>query len=74
MFPFAAPLLHLVQGRTLNLERGHWRLQPFGHLLEEIPQQGLALTGAQGGLGLMDRQRVKMWLRDIYTELDSVGI
>ena len=27
-----------------------------------------------GGLGLMDRQRVKMWLRDIYTELDSVGI
>ena len=27
-----------------------------------------------GGLGLMDRQRVKMWLRDIYAELDSVGI
>lgn len=27
-----------------------------------------------GGLGLMDRQRVKMWLRDIYTELDSVGL
>ena len=27
-----------------------------------------------GGLGLMDRQRVKMWLRDVYTELDSVGI
>ena len=27
-----------------------------------------------GGLGLMDRQRVKMWLRDIYAELDSVGL
>ena len=27
-----------------------------------------------GGLGLMDRQRVKMWLRDVYTELDSVGL
>ena len=27
-----------------------------------------------GGLGLMDRQRVKMWLRDVYTELDNVGL
>ena len=27
-----------------------------------------------GGLGLMDRQRVKMWLRDAYAELDKVGI
>lgn len=27
-----------------------------------------------GGLGLMDRQRVKMWLRDIYAELDNVGL
>ena len=27
-----------------------------------------------GGLGLMDRQRVKMWLRDVYTEIDGVGI
>ena len=26
------------------------------------------------GLGLMDRQRVKMWLRDAYRELDDVGI
>jgi hypothetical protein len=25
-------------------------------------------------LGLMDRQRVKMWLRDAYRELDEVGI
>ncbi|NUZ05417.1 mobilization protein [Piscinibacter koreensis] len=24
-------------------------------------------------LGLMDRQRVKMWLRDVYRELDDVG-
>jgi hypothetical protein len=27
-----------------------------------------------GGLGLMDRQRVKMWLKDVYSELDDVGI
>jgi len=27
-----------------------------------------------GGLGLMDRQRVKMWLRDAYREIDDVGI
>jgi hypothetical protein len=26
------------------------------------------------GLGLMDRQRVKMWLRDLYRELDEVGV
>ena len=26
------------------------------------------------GLGLMDRQRVKMWLRDVYREIDEVGI
>ena len=26
------------------------------------------------GLGLMDRQRVKMWMRDLYRELDEVGV
>ena len=26
------------------------------------------------GLGLMDRQRVKMWLRDAYREFDDVGV
>ena len=26
-----------------------------------------------GGLGLMDRQRVKMWLRDLYREIDEIG-
>jgi hypothetical protein len=25
-------------------------------------------------LGLMDRQRVKMWLRDVYREIDAVGV
>ena len=29
---------------------------------------------AGAGLGLMDRQRVKMWLRDVYREIDDVGI
>jgi hypothetical protein len=27
-----------------------------------------------GGLGLMDRQRVKTWLRDIYREIDDIGV
>ena len=26
------------------------------------------------GLGLMDRQRVKMWLRDVYRDLDEIGV
>lgn len=26
-----------------------------------------------GGFGLMDRQRVKMWLRDVYREIDEVA-
>jgi hypothetical protein len=26
------------------------------------------------GLGLMDRQRVKMWLREVYREIDTVGV
>jgi hypothetical protein len=26
------------------------------------------------GLGLMDRQRVKMWLRDVYRELDDIDV
>jgi hypothetical protein len=27
-----------------------------------------------GGLGLMDRQRVKMWLREVYRELDEIDV
>jgi hypothetical protein len=33
-----------------------------------------ATDPASGGLGLMDRQRVKMWLRDVYREIDDVGV
>ena len=29
---------------------------------------------APGSLGLMDRQRVKMWLRDVYRDLDEVQV
>jgi hypothetical protein len=32
------------------------------------------VADGSAGLGLMDRQRVKMWLRDIYREIDDVGI
>jgi hypothetical protein len=35
----------------------------------KTPQEG------QGpGLGLMERQRVKMWLRDVYREIDDIGV
>ena len=33
-----------------------------------------ATQSEPGGLGLMDRQRLKMWLRDAYREIESVGI
>jgi hypothetical protein len=33
-----------------------------------------SLDSTDGGLGLMDRQRVKMWLRDVYREIDDVGV
>lgn len=31
-------------------------------------------AGESGSLGLMDRQRVKMWLRETYRELDDIDI
>ena len=31
-------------------------------------------TDSPIALGLMDRQRVKMWLRDVYRDLDDVGV
>ena len=33
-----------------------------------------ATQSEPGGLGLMDRQRLKMWLRDAYREIESAGI
>ncbi len=33
-----------------------------------------AKTHDSDGLGLMDRQRVKMWLRDVYRDLDEIGV
>ena len=33
-----------------------------------------ATQAEAGGLGLMDRQRLKMWLRDAYREIESAGI
>jgi len=32
------------------------------------------VDGNAAALGLMDRQRVKMWLRDLYREIDDVGV
>ena len=40
------------------------------HSVEPIPEADKDSTG----LGLMDRQRVKMWLRDVYREIDEVGV
>ncbi len=36
-----------------------------------------AVNAAENGdqlLGLLDRQRVKVWLRKVYAELDSLGL
>ena len=33
-----------------------------------------ATQSEPAGLGLMDRQRLKMWLRDAYREIESVGV
>ena len=33
-----------------------------------------ATQSEPGGLGLMDRQRLKMWLRDAYREIESAGV
>jgi hypothetical protein len=35
---------------------------------------GQAADKAVTGLGLMDRQRLKVWLRDAYAGIDAVGI
>ena len=31
-------------------------------------------SAISGGLGLLDRQRVKTWLADSYREFDTVGV
>ena len=36
--------------------------------------QGGAADSGGATLGLMDRQRLKMWMRDVYREIDSVGV
>jgi len=45
--------------------------------MRKIDHQGISLwAGAHNrdsGLGLMDRQRVKVWLRRVYQQLDQVG-
>ena len=37
-------------------------------------RQAKTESSAPGSLGLMDRQRLKMWLRDVYRELDDVEV
>ncbi|WP_295437742.1 mobilization protein [uncultured Thiodictyon sp.] len=64
------------------------RAQQLGALVLDLPElhagtmrkidhQGISLwAGAHNkdsGLGLMDRQRVKVWLRRVYQQLDQVG-
>jgi len=31
-------------------------------------------TTEPNGLGLLERQRVKVWLRNVYDQLDTVGV
>ena len=50
------------------------------HIIQRIDNASSSFWQAQSsdkystGLGLMDRQRVKMWLRDVYREIDEVGV
>jgi len=49
------------------------------HVIQQIDASSSSFWQAKSdkdatGLGLMDRQRVRMWLRDVYREIDDVGI
>ena len=50
------------------------------HVIQKIDSASSSFWQAKAsdrdstGLGLMDRQRVKMWLRDLYREIDDVGV
>ncbi|MBV9889591.1 MAG: mobilization protein [Rhizobacter sp.] len=47
------------------------------HVIQQIDANSSSFWQAKAdkdGLGLMDRQRVKMWLRDVYREFDDVGV
>ncbi len=47
------------------------------HVIQQIDATSSSFWQAKAdkdGLGLMDRQRVKMWLRDVYREFDDVGV
>jgi hypothetical protein len=50
------------------------------HAIQKIDQASSSFWKAKSsdkdpsGLGLMDRQRVKMWLRDLYREIDEVKV
>ncbi|MGZ8260509.1 MAG: mobilization protein [Caldimonas sp.] len=50
------------------------------HVMQRIDAASSSFWQAQSadkdstGLGLMDRQRVRMWLRDVYREIDDVGV
>jgi hypothetical protein len=60
---------HVVSVRMLN-----------EHIVQKFDAASCSFWQAQSsdkdatGLGLMDRQRVKMWLRDVYREIDEVGV
>jgi len=60
---------HVVSVRKLN-----------EHIIQKIDAASSSFWQAKAsdkdstGLGLMDRQRVKMWLRDVYREVDEVGV
>ena len=50
------------------------------HIIQKIDNASSSFWQAQAsdkdstGLGLMDRQRVKIWLRDVYREIDEIGV
>ena len=60
---------HVVSAKKLN-----------EHVIQKIDSASSSFWKAKSaekdpsGLGLMDRQRVKMWLRDLYREIDEIGV
>ena len=63
---------------TSSIDFGHQKLNE--HVIQKIDAASSSFWQAKAadkdstGLGLMDRQRVKMWLRDVYREIDEVGV
>ena len=62
-------------GKVITIKRLH------DSVINKVDAGSSSFWKAQGSpdhepatLGLMDRQRLKMWMRDVYREIDDVGV